>query len=85
MAATKCGFGKIKSVSSVKLGGGNVMVWGCMATSGVGNLVSIESTMRKEEYLKILRKDIQPSVRKLGLEDDWTFHQDNGPKQVARM
>ena len=35
--------------------GGSVMVWGCMAESGVENVVIIEGTMDKTVYLKILK------------------------------
>ena len=34
---------------TVKNGRGSLMVWGCMATSGIGNLILIESTMKKED------------------------------------
>lgn len=70
---------------TVKHGGGSVMVWGCMAASGVGNLVFIESTMRKEDYLRILRSNLRQSVQKLGLSEDWTFQQDNDPKHTAHI
>ena len=37
--------------STVKHGGGGVMVWGCMADSGVCELVFIDGTMDKFMYL----------------------------------
>lgn len=70
---------------TVKHGGGNVMVWGCMATSGVGNLVFVESTMKKEDYLRILKQNLNLSVRKLELGHPWTFQQDNDPKHTAHI
>lgn len=70
---------------TVKHGGGNVMVWGCTSSSGVGNLVFIESTMRKEDYLNILKQNLQQSVRKLRLPAQWTFQQDNDPKHTAHI
>ena len=51
---------------TLKHGGDSVMAWGCMATSGVGNLVFIELTM-KEDYLSILQQNVTPRVEKLGL------------------
>lgn len=70
---------------TVKHGGGSVMVWGCMSSSGVGNLVFIESIMRKEDYLRILKKNLKPSVNKLGLDSSWIFQQDNDPKHTAKI
>ena len=49
---------------TVKHGERLVMVWGCMT---VGNLVFIESTMKKEYYLSILQRNITTSIEKLGL------------------
>lgn len=69
--------------STVKHGGGSVMVWGCMAASGVGNLVFIESTMNKIDYLNILKENVAPSVEKLGLPSNWVFQQDNDPKHTS--
>ncbi len=45
---------------SVKHGGGNVMVWGCMAASGLGTLHFIDGTMNSEMYEEILRCCHQP-------------------------
>ena len=52
---------------TVKHGGDSLMVWGCMTASGVGKLVFIESTMRKEDYLNIVQQNVTPSVEKLDL------------------
>lgn len=68
---------------SVKHGGGSVMVWGCMAASGVGNLVFVETTMDQFEYLNILKNNLRESVQKLGIRDDFHFYQDNDPKHKA--
>ena len=61
------------------------MVWGCMAAGGVGNLVFIEGAMNKDDYLKILRDNLSPSVEKLGLDQSWVFQQDNDPKHTAKL
>jgi len=43
--------GNIKS--TIKHAGSNVMVWGCISSSGVGELVFVESTMNAKHYLNI--------------------------------
>lgn len=72
-------------ITTVKHGGGSVMVWGCMAASGVGNLVFIESTRNKMDYLNILKNNLLTSVEKLGLQGSWIFQQDNDPKHTAKI
>lgn len=72
--------------STIKHSGGNVMVWGCMAASGVGNLTVINGNMNKEMYLDILRGNLAESVRNLGLQQNqWVFQQDNDPKHTAHI
>ncbi len=44
---------------TVKHGGGNVMVWGCMTASGVGELVFIEDIMDKHKYLNVLKDNLK--------------------------
>lgn len=70
---------------TVKHGGGSVMVWGCMAASGVGELVFIDGIMKKEQYLDILRNNLKKSAEKLNLSDSYYFQQDNDPKHTAEM
>lgn len=69
--------------ATVKYGGGHVMVWGCFAASGVGNLEFIESKMNAEMYVDILKKNLKPSAAKLGLENRFHFYQDNDPKHKS--
>ena len=73
------------TVKTIKHGGGSIMVWGCMAAAGVGNLVFIESTMDKIGYLNILKENVGPSVEKLGLSRTWIFQHDNDPKHTSKI
>ena len=70
---------------TVKHGGGSIMVWGCMAASGVGNLVLIDRIMDKTIYLNILKDNLKQSALKLGLERSFVFQQDNDPKHTAHV
>ncbi|XP_065363321.1 uncharacterized protein LOC135956697 [Calliphora vicina] len=68
---------------TVKHGGGSVMVWACMSSSGVGNLQFIETTMNKDVYLDILKANLLQSAEKLGIRQQFRFYQDNDPKHKA--
>lgn len=76
-------FNKENLVPTVKHGGGGIMVWGCMAGNGVGNLVFIDSIMDQFKYLNILKENLKQSAQKLDLEEDFWFQQDNDPKHTA--
>lgn len=52
---------------------------------GGGNLVFIETTMNKMEYLKILKENLKSSVEKLRLDRCWIFQQDNDPKHTSKI
>ena len=72
-------------VPTVKHGGGSLMVWGCMSGLGVGQLYRCEGTMRQDQYLKVLRIHMLPSVRTLyGEEHSCIFQHDNAPCHKAR-
>ncbi|GFU13942.1 transposable element Tcb2 transposase [Trichonephila clavipes] len=71
------------TIPTVKHGGGSVMVWGCMAASGVGKLVFIDGIMHKMAYLNILQNNLKESADKLGLGSNFIFQQDNDPKHTA--
>ncbi|GFX79110.1 transposable element Tcb1 transposase [Trichonephila clavipes] len=69
---------------TVKHGGGSIMVWGCMAATGVGNLVIIDGIMNQYSYLNIFKNNLSRSSSKLGLYGSFTFQQDNDPKHIVR-
>jgi transposase len=64
---------------------GSVMLWGSMATNGVGCLSQVNGIMRKEDYIDILENNLRESARKLHLGRRWTFQQDNDPKHTAKV
>lgn len=72
------------TLPTVKHGGGSVMLWGCFASTGTGNLQRIEGIMDSVRYQDILAKNVNPSVKKLKLGRHWTFQQDNDPKHTSK-
>ncbi|GFX72905.1 transposable element Tcb1 transposase [Trichonephila clavipes] len=69
---------------TVEHGGGSVMVWGCMASNGVGNLVFKNGIMDHELYIDILNNNLKESAKKLGLDGNFIFQQGNDPKHTVR-
>lgn len=57
----------------VKGGGGGVLVWACMAYSGVGNIKFIDGIMDRYVYLGILEENIKDSASKLRLGKNFIF------------
>jgi transposase len=70
---------------TVKHGGGSVMVWGCMAASGVGKLVIIDGIMNAVVYRELLRANLKQSAALLDLSDNFFLWQDNDPKHTAKI
>lgn len=70
--------------TTIKHGGGSVMVWGCFSAQGVGSLVFIEGTMNAAAYIQILRDNLHVSAEKMGIRRSFLFYQDNDPKHKAR-
>ena len=46
---------------TMKLGGVNIVVWGCMSLEGVGELTRIEGKMNSEHYQDILKDNFNMS------------------------
>lgn len=70
MALSRCGesqtlhWWRKKIWPTVKHGGGGVMMWGCMSSAGVGELVFIEGVMDKAYYLSILKENLKKKCLK---------------------
>ena len=71
-------------VPTVKHGGGSIMVWGCFASSGTGNLAHVKGIMNSAGYQEILASNVAPSVKSLKLGRSWLFQQDNDPKHTSK-
>ena len=56
------------------------MVWGCISSFGVGELVFVDDIMDKNMYLSILKNNLKKSVRSMGIGEGFNFYQDNDPK-----
>jgi transposase len=70
---------------TVKFGGGNLMLWGCMLWEGPGFATKIDGRMDAELYVSILDDELQESLKyykkKTG---DIIFQQDNDPKHKSK-
>lgn len=69
---------------TVKHGGGSLLVWGCFSWKGVGKIVKIDGIMTGESYVNILKENLVPSVKKIGL-GRYVFQQDNDPKHTSKV
>ena len=50
-------------VSTVKLGGGNIQVWGCMCCDGVGTLLVVEGCLNAEAYINLISPTLKDEGR----------------------
>ncbi len=53
-------------LSTVKHGGGSIMVWDCMSAASTGELQFIEGTMNANMYCDKLKQSMIPSLQRLG-------------------
>ena len=73
-----------KSITTVKRGGGSIMLWGCFSAEGTGRLVRIEGKMNGAKYGEILDENLLQSAQDLRLGQRFSFQQDNDPKHRAK-
>jgi hypothetical protein len=70
---------------TLKFGGGNVMVWGCMLWDGVGWAAKIDGRMNADLYVSILEDELKNTVEYYGFNtNDFIFQQDNDPKHTSK-
>ncbi|KAK3513183.1 hypothetical protein QTP70_009768 [Hemibagrus guttatus] len=72
------------TIPTVKHGGGNIMLWGCLSAKGPGRLIRVKERMNGAMYREILSKNLLPSARALKMKRGWVFQHDNDPKHTAR-
>lgn len=70
--------------STVKHGGGSVMVWGCFAGSRVGDLYRVRGTLNQNGYHSILQRHAIPSGMRL-IGQRFILQQDNDPKHKSKL
>lgn len=63
----------------------SLMVWGCMAASGVGALHFCDGTIKAPQYTAILQQHLPASRRKLFGRRRSIFQQDNAKPHTARI
>ncbi|KIJ35406.1 hypothetical protein M422DRAFT_262369 [Sphaerobolus stellatus SS14] len=72
--------------STVKFGGGHIMVWGCMEWNGVRIFCDVEGKMDANLYVSILEEYMLESIKELQIpEEKVIFQQDNGPKCTSKL
>lgn len=62
-----------------------VMVWGCFAHNGVGELHRIDGIMDRHMYKEILETKMRDSVEKLFGSNSFIFQHDNDPKHTSKL
>jgi transposase len=72
---------------TVKHNGGNIMVWGCMTSQGIGGFCQISGSLDGELYRKILDDDFMVDTLLWHnlTTNDIIFQQDNDPKHTAKL
>lgn len=73
-------------ISTVKGGGGSLMIWGCITAGGVGYLAEIEGIMDQHLYKEILEGELADTIDWYEIDEEkMIFMQDNDPKHTAKM
>ena len=71
--------------TTMKHGGSRIMVWGCIARTGIGCLHKIDGNVTAQHYLKILKYCAVPSLQHLFGDQPAIFQQDNAPCHTAKV
>lgn len=70
--------------STLKHGGGNVMIWTCFSGHGVGPFHQIDITMDRFVYKNILETVMLPYAE-WEMPIRWVFQHDNDPKHTSKL
>lgn len=72
--------------STLKFGGGSIMVWGCMTWAGAGKMTIIHGIMDSKMYIEILKENLLPTMdalRAFSSIENMIFQQDGDPKHTS--
>jgi hypothetical protein len=69
------------TITTVKHGGGIIMLCGCFSSAGIGRLVRNKALMNGAKYREILDENLLQSAQDIRLGQRFTFQQDNNPKR----
>lgn len=73
----------------IKHGAGNIMVWGCVTSKGMGRLIRIDGKMDGPAYVEILKEGLLGTLKdhrmKCTGKYGYIFQQDNDPKHTSRV
>ena len=69
----------------VKYGGGGIMVWGCINSTGAGCVSKVEGKFNGEEYIDILENALIPTTHALAMPREWIFQQDNATWHTSKL
>ena len=73
-------------IQTVKHGGGNIMIWGCMTWHGPGFISKIDGRLDAKLYVEIIDKCIPQTVEHYNInENEMIFQQDNDPKHTSKV
>jgi transposase len=71
---------------TVKHGGGNVKLWGCMTALGMGDMCKIDTILDSQLYLEILKGELKDTIADYQLDESkFIFQHDNDPKHTAKI
>ena len=61
------------------------MVGGCISSFGVEKLVFIDTIIKTNVYLNILKNNLIQRAEEMGISNSFKFYQDNDPKYTTRI
>ena len=74
----------LKTIPTVKHGGGNPMFCSCFSANGTGRLVRVEGIVKQDLSVKVLRENFEKSAETLNMGSSLMFQHNNNPKYTAQ-
>jgi transposase len=72
--------------STLKYGGGSIMLWSCMTWQGMGHSCKIDGNMDGELYCQIMKGELMDTMQYYQLDTtDVIFQHDNDPKHRCKL